>query len=299
VDKTTKQSPRKPQALLARITNAFPELQWGAYIYLDQGWDHEVLILDNRLVFRFPNDEHYLKLLRNEADVLERLKPLVTAAIPEYRYFAPDGSFAGYPIVQGKPVLKSVFEKFKPDDREALAEQLARLLSSMHTFVQNGHSENLTFSSYMDDDQGQTKRQADEYLKTVLGTDDFALTQAILAEVDALLELPLPAVLLHGDIYHDHLLWDQDAKQLGVIDFSDMALGDPAFDFAELYEYGEDFVRQIYGLYTGPKDETFLERAWAYQRWVGVYMMTDHFVHHKTSFEEARQTFDWVKLRRP
>ena len=65
--------------------------------------------------------------------------------------------------------------------------------------------------------------------------------------------------------------------------------------FAELYEYGEGFVKQAYGYYTGPKDESFLHRAKIYQKWVGVFMMSDHFVYHKTSFEEARETFDRTK----
>jgi aminoglycoside phosphotransferase (APT) family kinase protein len=107
----------------------------------------------------------------------------------------------------------------------------------------------------------------------------------------------LPKVFLHGDIYSTHLLWDSKDKKLGLIDFSDMNIGDPAFDFAELYEYGQEFIEQVYKLYKGPKDDSFLERAWIYQRWVGVFMMINHFETHKTSFEVARQTFDRVKSK--
>ena len=102
-------------------------------------------------------------------------------------------------------------------------------------------------------------------------------------------------MLLHGDVYSNHLLWDAGHQQLGIIDFSDMTLGDPAFDLAELYEYGQAFVEEVYFYYTGPKDNTFLERAWQYQYWVGVYMITEHFVYQKTSFEKAQETFKRIK----
>lgn len=80
-----------------------------------------------------------------------------------------------------------------------------------------------------------------------------------------------------------------------MIDFSDMNLGDAAFAFAELYEYGDDFVNDVYRAYAGRKDDRFLQRSWRYLRWVAIYMITDHFIYRKTSFEMARVTFDLVK----
>ena len=52
-------------------------------------------------------------------------------------------------------------------------------------------------------------------------------------------------------------------------------------------DHGEDFVRAVHERYTGPKDPGFLDRAWTYQRWVGVYMLTDHFEIGKTSWSVA------------
>lgn len=41
----------------------------------------------------------------------------------------------------------------------------------------------------------------------------------------------------------------------------------------------------------------FLERVWTYQRWVGVFVMTDHFVNQTIAFEEPREIFDRTKQR--
>lgn len=125
--------------------------------------------------------------------------------------------------------------------------------------------------------------------------DDYEAVKTILDDTDIVLRQDRPTVLLLGDVYSRHLPWNIAKNQPGIIDFSDMNLGDPAFDFAELYEYGSGFVRLVYQYYTGSKDGTFLNRALTYQEWMGVFMIVDYFIHHKTTFKKARETFERIK----
>lgn len=285
----------RPEILLKRIAATFPELEWTTYAFNDEGWDHAVIILDEKLVFRFPKDDEQAQLLENEIAVLRRLKPLVSLDIPQYSHVAPDVSFAGYPIVAGQRLSKELFDALPAPDRTAIAAQLAAFLSTLHTLIAQGHDFGSVMLSDIKEWQAHTKQQTEQHLRPLLTEEDFGVTHSILAETDELLARSLPTVFLHGDIYNQHILWDGAKKRLGVIDFSDMNRDDPAFDFAELYEYGDEFVREVYGAYRAPKDATFLQRAWTYQRLVGIYMMTDYFENYKTSFAVARETFDRVK----
>jgi aminoglycoside phosphotransferase (APT) family kinase protein len=289
---TKKYPTNSPQALLALIHDNFPDLRWQDYRVNNEGWDHEVVILDNEVVFRFPNDDDYRDALRTEIDVLKLLKPLSSVAIPDYTYIPKTVAFAGYPMIPGEVLSKKAFDSLSELDRLDIAKQLAGLLSTMHTLIRNGYDVSAVPLSYVKEDQQAIKQLAAQHFGAVLSVSERDTVQKILADVDALLTRQLPEVLIHGDVYSNHLLWDSKTNVLGLIDFSDMTRGDPAIDFAELYEYGSSFVRAVYDQYTGLKDDTFLERAWQYQRWVGVYMMSDYFVYHKTSFEVARQTFD-------
>jgi aminoglycoside phosphotransferase (APT) family kinase protein len=293
-----KREAQGPQALLARLAAEFPELSWQSYEYVDRGWDHEVLILDGRLVFRFPNDDLYLRRLRAEVEILERIGPLAAVRVPRYAHVAADGSFAGYPLVPGVALTKQHFDSLPVDERAEIARQLAGLLSLIHTFAGSQIDFAMVAASDLEDSQAEIKAQARARLPAVLSRRDMALVEEIIADSDLLLAEPISPVLIHGDIYGEHLLWDAREQRLGVIDFSDMNLGDAAFDFAELHEYGDNFVNDVYRRYDGPKDVRFIERSWRYLRWVAVYMMTDHFIYHKTSFETARATFDLVKRRR-
>jgi aminoglycoside phosphotransferase (APT) family kinase protein len=293
-DKT--KSSNDPDLLLGKIHVEFPELEWKSHVLITDGWDHEVIILDNKIVFRFPNDASYANSLAAEVDILSRLQPLVQANIPNYTYVANDNSFAGYSIVPGKSLTKENFNTLDDTIVQNVAKQIASLLSTLHTAGKAGLDLTNVPSSYMPDDQVEVKKLAARHLAETLNPSDYQLVETILNDVDTLLAQSKPTTFIHGDVYSNHLFWDDASQRLGLIDFSDMTIADPAIDFAELYEYGKPFVEMVFSYYEAPKDETFLARAWVYQQWVGVYMMTDHFVCHKTSFDVARETFDRVKL---
>ena len=285
-----------PEELLARIRRVFPNLKWSHFRYLDEGWDHEVIILDETWVFCFPNDPTYGELLKGEIAVLRQLKPRISSVhIPAYTYIAPDDSFAGYAYLQGRPLTTQYFATLSISEKTSIVRKLADFLSDMHAISLASSEFQVVPLSDLAEAQAEDKQLARQHLQPILTPDDYRRAEAILAGMDALLSRPTPTVLLHGDMYSTHLLWDGAEKELGIIDFSDMNRGDPAFDFAELYDYGHEFVEELYKQYRGPKDATFLQRAQTYQKWVGVFMMVDHFIHQKTSFEKARETFDRTK----
>jgi len=294
MSETDKYPASTPEQLLQRIHSEFPEITWDSYVLNTEGWDHDVIILDNKIVFRFPNDDEYSTLLRDEIEVLKKLAPLVDAAIPQYTYIAADYSFAGYPIVPGRVVSKQVFDELSKDARHEIAKQLAAFLSTLHTLIDEGHKFPELPDFYIPADHIEVKQLAQEHLPQLLSPEEYATVEKILNQIEDVFAQNAPAVFVHDDVYSRHILWDDKKSHLGIIDFTDMCLGDPGVDFAELHEYGAEFVKEVYDLYTGPKDDNFLERAWIYQQWIAVSMMTDHFINHKTSFAVARETFDRV-----
>ncbi|MGQ1837371.1 phosphotransferase family protein [Kocuria turfanensis] len=311
---------------LDRIAAIFPDLRWSQARRITEGWDHVVVLLDDARVFRFPLEAPYADGLGREIEVLDHLAEYLAdrftpragkrsgdratdraadglvgplpVRIPRYDRVALDGSFAGYPIVPGRALTPQLLATLPAAQRETLIAQLAEFLSALHTAPIAGTPLERVPPSYLAEDQQEIREGVAAHLSAVLTPGELAEVEDILADVDELLAADLPAVFIHNDVYSRHLLWDEAAGRLGIIDFSDMCLGDPAVDFAELHEYGEAFVRAVYERYTGPKDPGFLDRAWTYQRWVGVYMLTDHFEVGKTTWSVARETFDRCRAPR-
>jgi aminoglycoside phosphotransferase (APT) family kinase protein len=289
-------TPQPPQAarLLEKIKAAFPQLTWHSHRYIDEGWDHEVIVLDERIIFRFAIDPEYQEQLQDEIAVLGFLAHKTGVVLPHYSYIVEGGTFAGYNIVPGIQLKKADYDKLSPEHQAGIARQLAEFLTVIHTLDVHNPALKSVPKSYLATDQKFIKKQM-PLLKQEISPEDFALAKAIVAKTDALVAASLPVTFIHNDIYSSHVLWDEQTAGVGIIDFSDMCLGDPAVDFGEIHEYGRDFVDAVYQQYRGPKDPAFLQRAWTYQQWAGVYMMTDYFENHKLSFAASRELFDRVK----
>lgn len=283
--------------LLGRIRARFPDLAWTDARLIDTGWDHEVVVLDERVVFRFPNERYYLDVLGVEIAVLDALRGRVEAATPHYRYVALEDGFAGYPMISGSALTGSAFPALGEADRERFTAQLAGVLTALHTTTAAEIDVGAVPPSELPEEHEQVAEVARAQLPKLLSRREMTVVEGILDDAtDLLVAAPPTTVLLHGDVYPEHLLWDPAARRLGLIDFSDLCTGDPAFDFAEIGEYGEDFRAAVFDRYAGPKDGGLLERARRYERWVAVYMLTDHFLVGKTSFTVAREMFDHLGL---
>ena len=103
-----------------------------------------------------------------------------------------------------------------------------------------------------------------------------ALTPAGLADADRFFEA-LPGavacterILTHRDLTEDHILLSPPGNRLaGVIDFTDAARGDPAFDFTFLWAYGDDAPARVLASYaSGEGGDGVLARSrWWFARY--------------------------------
>lgn len=71
-----------------------------------------------------------------------------------------------------------------------------------------------------------------------------------------------PRVLLHGDIFGEHIRVDGDGRLAGVIDFADSLFADPALDFAGLLnDFSWAFMERVLRHYEGEVDPDMRRRA--------------------------------------
>ncbi|MEI7562646.1 MAG: hypothetical protein WCJ39_02805 [bacterium] len=74
------------------IKNEFPEISWKIYELFDNGWDNQVILLDNKIVFRFPRNEEAKITQQKERYLLDFVKGRVDIVIPQYTFFTPDNT---------------------------------------------------------------------------------------------------------------------------------------------------------------------------------------------------------------
>lgn len=74
---------------------------------------------------------------------------------------------------------------------------------------------------------------------------------------------PLTPALLHNDFAAEHILCDPATQTVtGIIDWSDIAVGDRSIDFAGVFHWGgEAFIDAVLSTYDGPIDDVVVPHA--------------------------------------
>ncbi len=86
-------------------------------------------------------------------------------------------------------------------------------------------------------------------------------------EVSWLERQDLPLAVVHRDIRAEHLYVDDNGDLVGVIDFGDTTIDDPALDLAKIAgDFGDPFLDLVLAHYRGPADQALLARAQLYRR---------------------------------
>lgn len=275
--------------LLNKIHKEFPELKWKKAVHNVQGWDHYVIILDNKYVFRFPRTKHYLKILENEILLLKYLKEKIIISIPQYIYIAKDKSFAGYLLIEGEQMKKKVFNLLPKNSKEIVAKEIANFLSVLHK------TPNKIAKKYSSKKVNTKKLykelviDVNKYVIHKFSKKNQVLVNNFLEDFKKYLKFP-NKVFTHNDLYSSHILINKK-KISGIIDFADRRIDDPARDFAELWDYGKNFVEDVYKHYKGPKDDDFLKRSDMYYKRIPFWEMVSRFKGGRGSFRKGYKLF--------
>lgn len=54
---------------------------------------------------------------------------------------------------------------------------------------------------------------------------------------------------IHGDLWYENYILDENNNLKGIVDFEESGIGDPAYDIAALYYLGDDFINKVISNY--------------------------------------------------
>jgi aminoglycoside phosphotransferase (APT) family kinase protein len=181
-------------------------------VAIDDGFDFAVVVLDGTWVVRVPRWSAAAEALAVEAALLPRLAPALPVDVPHFEHASP---FAVYRLIEGAPLV----------DEEA---GVREFLAALHGFDAGD------LPVPRPDWREAYRNQCDEFRRLVvpLLDEDLRLrAEALFAEVEML--DGFEPVLTHSDLGPEHLLC-RDGRLVGVIDWGDARIGDPALDYAWL-----------------------------------------------------------------
>ena len=281
--------------LLKKITRYFPDLHWKSAKYVSTGYDNDVIILDNTTIFRFPKHARAKKLLKGEVALLKILASSVHVSMPVYNFIAADYSCAQYSMIKGEGLTVRGYASLSISQKRKLAEQIAYFLSELHSVPVSAVKDCDVRERFTPQELRQLRKDAKKYLYPNFSPREMSIFETFFSGLTDVFQQTYKKVLVHGDFSGDHIIIDQEKNLTGVIDFTDRAIHDPAFDFVHMWGLGLAFVEAVYTYYGGNKSG-ILERSNAYAKASAIWNMVES-VKQKTSMYNTWYR-KWKRLNR-
>jgi aminoglycoside phosphotransferase (APT) family kinase protein len=242
------------QVDVAGLAAAHPGISFESVRVVETGWDF-VVVDTGAWVFRVPRRPEVAAALRVERRLLALLGPRLPVAVPEMSLHASaDGPYALYPRLPGSPSSCA--------DSTTVAPDVAALLTALHR-IQAGDALVLGLAAPGKLDLDVLARRASAEVVPLLPW----ASVAALHDAFAVLRSPAPTeVVIHGDLGEANLLVSS-GRLVGVLDWSDAHVGDPAMDLTWFVQcLGVTAARAALAAYVPPSGvdvEVLWRRAFA------------------------------------
>lgn len=236
------------------IKRHVPSLDIGSVEENNQGWDNDVLIINQEWLFRFPKRHEIALKLEREKVLLDHLRHKTDdIQIPNYLLINNEQGIpmcCYYKVINGKQ-LEDI-NSIPKDQMTSVARQVGRFLTELH-HTELAKMENVGFTieqtqSYWEVFYSNIKRDVFPFLNKA---EQRSINQMFDHLFNSILTQQEIKTMIHGDLSSDHIIYDSDHACIsGIIDFGDAQIGDPAYDFAGLYNcYGSHFVHEVLRFY--------------------------------------------------
>jgi aminoglycoside 2''-phosphotransferase len=234
----------------AAITEKFPAWRVDTLEYMGEGWESVAYRVNNDYIFRFPKREYTGQCLELETRLLPELAPKVKVAIPNFEFVSTTPGahfpypFVGYKLIEGLSNEEWDDELF---EAEWWRPPVIEFIHAMHSFPLERARE--LGAANMNPVAKSTGENVPEPSSWRQGLRDFyelirhkafgVLSATAKAGLSKGFEdflgdernFEYEPVLLHADLSEDHIVLDvKNQKVVGIIDFGDVAIGDPAYD---------------------------------------------------------------------
>jgi aminoglycoside 2''-phosphotransferase len=265
---------------------ALPELGFDTVESVGEGDYCEAYAVDGEWIVLVARHEGASRSLARSAALLPALAPTLPLPIPDIVYFgrlsAGGRACAAYRRIDGTELTPDRFRALPDQDQERCAAGLGLFLRGIHSFpvdvARRAGAVECIYPFCATEEgvaAGVGLEQYQRDLERLLGYPEVDeatrnYCRRILARyLEAAAEEDVPAVLLHGEVSADHVLFDPETRRLtGVIDFNGAIIGDPARDLLYLYEeYGLPFLRTLLDHYPAGDRGRLLARLHFPREW--------------------------------
>lgn len=250
------------------IDELYPSISTDRIQIFNDGWDYVVFLIDGRKAVRFPRRPDYANKLPVEVSFLNHFGNQLPVTVPQLILHADENGlpYVTYNFIPGIQFKKIVSDTYSKEELRRIANQIGGFLDKLHSFsIEKARELGVKQVESLE----TWKNRLGKIRQTVFphiskAEQDWAIS--IFNNFFGTLKAnQMPLTVIHSDIMPEHIIVNPETHDLsGIIDFGDVEIGDPAYDFAFLAKYGKDFLIWAYETYGRPKDPAFETRRQFY-----------------------------------
>ena len=182
--------------------------------------------------------------------------------VPKYDFIGKSMVFGGYKLIEGRELTKTAFGKLSKLQKKSCAKKLGEFLTALHNFpISEAKKIGLKDDWPLSEEKKEYEKRK-KFIFSALSKNECDFVKEFVNKYFNM-KIPPKLTVLHNDFSDDHILVN-NGKISGVIDFGDSSLGDPAKDFAWLWELGDRFALDVLRTYDRSIDKEFLVRSHYY-----------------------------------
>lgn len=223
------------------IKKNFPDFVVRSVIKLGEGWMSEVFEINEEWAFRFAKNQKGSQDLEKEIQFLPHLHTTISLNIPEFKYIGKQENhfnFVGYKMLPGVLLEEDSILTWGEHEKQRLMFSLSKFMSEMQSMSTNlAQSKGVPVIHLF----AVFSALYEEVIEKVFPLMDEDITKYISKRFDTYLNHrdyhSYTPMLIHGDLSPDHFLIDSKTRNLtGIIDFGDMVICDPDYEYRYIYE---------------------------------------------------------------
>ncbi len=188
----------------------------GTLVEIDDGFDFRVLAVDGRWIFRFARRPGVVAALEAEIAFLPVIAPLLPVAVPRFEYISSEPAFVVYELIEGEPLTAEDSDGVRAFLDALHALDVTTLPIVPVDWIDAYHAQCAKF---------------EELVFPLLDDNLRIKARALFEEVESL--TGFEPTLVHSDLLPEHMLV-RAGRLVGVIDWGDTQIGDPALDYTWL-----------------------------------------------------------------
>lgn len=234
------------------INKEYPEFDISSVKKMGEGDNSKAFLINKNYIFRFAKREDVKVSFRKEIKVLPKIEPFLPLQIPKLKFVSKETDFVGYKSIPGEFMSAKIYKLSGKKVRKQLQISLSKFLSNLHNIdlgiLKDCGLETMNYKEEYSNDYIKIQRLI---FPNISIKKKNLITEFYHLYLDNKNNFEYNPSLIHNDFSQDHILLRKSTKEVnGIIDFGDIAIGDPDYDLMYLSDNpGAKFIQEMLQFY--------------------------------------------------